>query len=112
FWYRLHEKFPEYDLYHFANQNLSFLISKTNSIITCHDLAPLITPDHPSERLWRRFIYWGLKKAIIIMADSDSTKRDLIRIYRISEKRIKTIYLGVEHNIFRPLNNKGMLKSS
>ncbi|MEO0123065.1 MAG: glycosyltransferase family 1 protein [candidate division WOR-3 bacterium] len=110
FWYRLHEKFPEYDLYHFANQNLSFLISKTNSIITCHDLAPLITPDHLSERFWRRFIYWGLKKALIIMADSDSTKKDLIKIYGISEKKIKTVYLGVEHNIFRPLQNKEILK--
>ncbi len=110
FWYRLHNKFPEYDLYHFANQNLSFLISKTNSIITCHDLAPLIVPDHPSEKIWRRLIYYGLKKAQVVLADSDSTKRDLIRIYGISAKRIKTIYLGVEHNIFRPLNNKEMLK--
>ncbi|MEO0136773.1 MAG: glycosyltransferase family 1 protein [candidate division WOR-3 bacterium] len=110
FWYRIHKKFPEYDLYHFANQNLSFLISKTNSIITCHDLAPLIVPDHPSEKIWRRFIYWGLKKALIIMADSDSTKKDLIKIYGISEKKIKTVYLGVEHNIFRPLQNKEILK--
>ncbi len=110
FWYRMRDKFGNYNLYHFVNQNLSFLISKKDSIITCHDLAPLITPDHPSEKIWRRFLYNGLKKAKIICADSNSTKSDLIKIYNISHKRIKTIYLGVEQNIFKPLGNKEYLR--
>lgn len=111
FWYRMRNKFPIYHLYHFANQNLSFLISKPNSIVTCHDLAPLITPDQPAEKILRRYFYRGLKKAKFILADSFSTKRDLINIYGISPKIIKTIYLGVEQEIFKPLKDKKTIRS-
>jgi len=106
FWLRIRNKIPDYKLYHFANQNLSFLIAKSNSIVTCHDLAPLITPDRSEEKIWRRLLYNGLKKAKIILADSNATKKDLIDIYKIDEKKVKTVYLGVEHHIFKPVEDK------
>lgn len=110
FWYRIKNRLPASDIHHFSNQNLSFLISKTNSIVTCHDLAPLITPDHPAEKFWRRYLYQGLKRAKKILADSFSTKRDLMNIYGISEEKIKTIYLGVDCEIFKPLKEKHTLR--
>ncbi len=110
FWYRIYNKIFNYGLHHFANQNLSFLISNGDSIITCHDLAPLIAPDHISEKIWRHFLYRGLKKARIIFADSYSTRDDLIKIYGIKKDCIKTVYLGVEHGIFKPLGNKENLR--
>lgn len=112
FWFQMRKKIPQYDLYHFTNQNLSFMITKQMSIVTCHDLAPLVVPDNSMEKLWRRYLYNGLKRAKIIMADSFSTKNDLIRIYGIDKDKIVVIYLGVEHRIFHPFGNKFELRKN
>ena len=106
FWFRMRKKFPDYDIYHFTNQNLSFLIFQKNTIITCHDVAPLIISDNPAEKILRHYLYQGLKKASLIIADSFSTKRDLIRIYSIPGENIHVVYLGVENTIFKPLDDK------
>lgn len=106
FWFRMRKEIPVYDIYHFANQNLSFLIFQKNTIITCHDIAPLVIYSGSFERLFRRYLYQGLKKARLIIADSFSTKKDLKRIYNIDEKKIHVVYLGVDTTIFKPLNNK------
>lgn len=110
FWWRIKNKLPFYNLYHFANQNLSFMINKNFSIVTCHDIAPLFCPTNFFELSLRKYLYRGLKFANLIIADSYSTKNDLIKKYNINENKIKVIYLGVDHNIYYPKNNKEFLR--
>jgi glycosyltransferase involved in cell wall biosynthesis len=105
FWLRLRNKIPEYDLYHFITPNLSFLVSNgMRSLVTCHDIAPLFIPTSFWEKRWRRYLYSGLKRADILIADSASTRRDLCRAYGFPEGKIPVIPLGVDRNVFRPLD--------
>lgn len=105
FWLRLKKHIPEYDLYHFITPNLSFLVPNgKKSLVTCHDIAPLFIPTSFWEKRWRRYLYSGLKRADALIADSASTRRDLCRAYGLSEGKIPVIPLGVDRNVFRPLD--------
>ncbi|MCK4353365.1 glycosyltransferase family 4 protein [candidate division WOR-3 bacterium] len=104
FWHRMKEDVSKYDIYHFANQNLSFMITRKNSIVTCHDISPLIVHGNFFEPWFRRCLYSGLKKADMILADSFSTKKDLMKLLSIPGSKIKVIYLGIDHNLFKPSN--------
>ncbi len=99
---------PRYDIYHFTNQNLSFLIRKEDcakSIVTCHDIYPYIYPKSILEKIGRGFLYSGLKRAKVIIADSDYTKKELVRYLEIDPNKIKVIFLGISDK-FKPLNKK------
>lgn len=107
FWQRLKKLVPQYDLRHIISQNLSFLVPKEgNTLVTCHDIAPLFIPAPPWERWGRRMLYSGLKRAKMILSDSESTRQDLIRAYHIPSERMKVIPLGVDGAIFKPLDKK------
>lgn len=105
---RIKLEMPEYDVYHFANQNLASLIRGHlrghRAVMTCHDVAPIIWPNNYIEYGLRRYLYSGIKKFNNIIVDSKSTKTDLIRIYNISPSKIQVIYLGVDNNRFKPID--------
>jgi glycosyltransferase involved in cell wall biosynthesis len=84
---------------------LSFLVPKgKKSLVTCHDIAPLFIPTSFWEKRWRLYLYSGLKRAYILIADSASTRRDLCRAYGFPEVKIPVIPLGVDRNVFHPLD--------
>lgn len=105
---RIKLKLPEYDIYHFANQNLSTLVKgdirRRQTVITCHDISPMSCPSNFIEYVLRKYLYSGIKKFNNIITDSESTKADLIRIYDIPSSKIGVIYLGVDNNIFKPID--------
>jgi len=103
FWWECHRRFPHQGLAHFVSQNLSFLKTEGVKIVTCLDLIPLIMPESFGERLWRRLLYSGIKKADHIIAISAHTKHDLIRLYRMPPERITVTHLGVSPE-FHPRN--------
>lgn len=89
---------------HILNVALS---PRVRHIITVHDLAF----EHYPEFFSREKLWWHthlmvprtqLKKAHRILAVSQSTKKDLTRLYRISENKIEVICPGVDGE-FRPL---------
>lgn len=106
FWWDCHRRIPHRDLSHFVSQNLSFLRTEGKRIVTCLDLIPLIMPESPGERLWRRLLYSGMKRADRVIAISQHTKKDLMRIYRIPGERITAVPLGVGPE-FRPRDKAG-----
>lgn len=101
FWWDCHRRLPHRDISHFVSQNLSFLRVTGPKIITCLDLIPLIAPERPGERLWRRLLYSGIRTAGHVISISEHTKRDLMRLYRLPSGRITAIPLGVSDQ-FRP----------
>ena len=101
FYYRIQKEIPEYDLYFIANQNLSFLKLKPK-IIFCHDVIRHVYPRNKKCWLLGKLLYSGLRKAEFIIAASESTKKDLIKLYSIPEERISVVYEGTNHNRFRP----------
>lgn len=97
---------------HFLPVSLS---KNCRRVITFHDLS---FKHHPhffsqSRKLWHflTFPKSQAKKADKIFADSESTKEDLVDIYKINPKKIEVIYLGISED-FRPVekNNLKLIK--
>jgi len=87
------------DIFFAPNINLLPLSRGIKKIVTFHDLSFERYSDFFSAKqiFWHNFINPGLlaKKADFIIADSFSTKNDLMDIYNISADKIKVIYLGL-----------------
>lgn len=88
----------KYDIYHFTNQNLSFLIGGGKNVVTCHDIYPYTHPRNIMEKIARWYLYSGLKRADLIVSDSEYTKKDLIKNFKISPEKVKVVYLGVSNS--------------
>lgn len=72
-------------------------------IVTVHDLIGMIFPENLS--LFSRF-YWGrwlpftVKRADLIFASSENTKKDIQRLLGVEPEKIKVIYLGAGKEFF------------
>lgn len=79
-------------------------------IVTIHDLAFLVFPEHYD---WKHRLYYGwqvarsARLADCIVADSHSTKRDIIRFYGIPPERIQVVYLAVAEHYFQAPETQG-----
>ncbi|HJO55619.1 MAG TPA: glycosyltransferase family 1 protein [Candidatus Scalindua sp.] len=94
-------------MFHYTDHALSLFQSTQRVIITVHDIAYIRFPDllNKSRRIYKKFILReSIKRASIIVADSYSTKRDIVEFFGINERQIKVIHLGVESR-FRPISN-------
>jgi len=101
FYYRMQGHIPKYDLYHLTNQNISFF-KLAPKVITCHDIIHEMYPASKMHLMMSKLMYRGLKDAAHIITDSDATASDLERRYGISKENMTTIYLGIDHEMFRP----------
>lgn len=102
---------PKIGTIHFTSQQqaIALLFSKpTKAIVTVHDIVPLATNMYASffEKILHKLSYKGLKKAEVIIADSQSTKNDLIHYLKIESKRIIIIPLGVDLEVYKPPKEK------
>lgn len=77
-----------------------------NQIITVHDLISIHNPkQHPLQTFYFKYILPGiLKNAKAIVTVSEHTKKDLIKYYSISQEKIWVIYNGIDHSLFKPIN--------
>ena len=68
-------------------------------IVTIHDIIPILFPQFLSSqraRWYARFILrTAVKKASLIIAGSENTKKDLIKHLNVPEEKIRVIYQGV-----------------
>lgn len=71
------------------------------NVVTVHDLALMINPKWGSRKnaiMQNTFAKASIKDADFIIADSDSTKRDIISYLKIKEDKIKRIYIATSIN--------------
>ncbi len=76
-------------------------------VITVLDLAPLIDPSSLRDfslKLQWKFTPKVLKNADRIIAISQFTKDEIIRLLGIEENKIDVVYLGVDHSIYKPID--------
>lgn len=99
---KLHKEKP--DILHIPHCNVP-LFYRGKMIVTIHDLTHLVHPEFLPMKLvhwYFKFIFWFIcKRANRIMADSASTKQDLLRFYKIDEKKITVVTLGVGKEFVR-----------
>lgn len=70
---------------------------KAKKVTTIHDLTPWLFPAamHPKiVATHKRRMKWVKKECDFIICDSQATKKDVMRILRIPEKKLKVIYPG------------------
>ncbi|MDQ7028784.1 MAG: glycosyltransferase family 1 protein [Ardenticatenia bacterium] len=84
--------------------HLLFGLDPERTVVTVHDIAPLL---FPGKRLGMSQLAWqwawrGALRAKRLIADSDFTRRLVIKRFRLSPERIVVVPLGVE-SAFRPL---------
>jgi len=97
--------------------SLPFLRSKkTKTVVTIHDLAFKYFPDHFPKKDLRRlnfFTDYAVKNSDKIIAISNSTKEDILKIYpKIREEKIKVIYHGYDKNLFHKNISTEQIKKS
>lgn len=95
------------DIYFNPHFFVAPVFPECKKVITFHDLSFEHHPQLFSHRkiLWQKFLMntkQEAKKADKLMADSFSTKEDLINIYKIDPAKIKVVYLGVSKD-FKPI---------
>lgn len=74
-------------------------------VLTVHDLIGMLFPHAlpPIARLyWSRWLPHTVRWADAIIANSENTRRDLVRLLHIPTERIRTIYLGVDGSFHAP----------
>jgi len=94
------------DIFHGAAHILPIIKRKhTKYVVTIHDLSFLVFPEQYSRIFtwyYREAVRQSLKNADAIVADSVSTKNDIINFYGIDKARIKVIALGVSSYFLQP----------
>jgi glycosyltransferase involved in cell wall biosynthesis len=91
------------DLYHEPN-TLAFDFDGP-MVLTVHDLSWIRHPEtHPAERVRAMDKYFepGLRRAQVVLTDSEFVKREIVEVFGIAPDRIRAIPIGMDP-IFRPL---------
>ena len=81
-------------------------------IVTCHDLISVFFPENlplASRLFYSRWMPFSYRKAMLIIADSEHTKRDLMSLLQIPEAKIRVIHLAVSKD-FRPIKTRSKLR--
>ena len=104
--------FPCIDLFH-ATDNLIPCLTGLGKVFTLHDLAFRVCPETHTT-LNRLFLSLMMPRflnaADRIIADSESTKKDVMRFYGVSGKKVEVIYPGVSLS-FQRVENRDRLKA-
>lgn len=108
------EKYTEkLDLIHYPYFEPFFLTlpirKPLSTVVTVHDLTPLVYPSHfphglKGEIKWQ-LQKWSLKGAKAVIVDSLCSQQDVAQYTGISPEKIFTVYLAAGEE-FRPLKNK------
>lgn len=115
-WHRFYLPIPlewlagRLDLFHAPNFILP-PVRQAKTLLTVHDLSFIRHPQGAVDSLRRwlnQVVPWSLARADHILADSASTKNDLIELYQIKADRITVVGAGVEAR-FQPLTDPILL---
>jgi glycosyltransferase involved in cell wall biosynthesis len=68
-------------------------------VVTAHDMIPWVVPGYggpPAVKLYLRLAAATARRARLILADSEASRRDAIKVLRLPPSRVRTVYLGME----------------
>ena len=83
------------------------LVSLTPTVVTIHDLIPLVLPAYRGSLLVRAYTALAAqsaRRAATIIADSEHSRRDIITHLRIDAARVRVVYLAADAH-YRPLDD-------
>lgn len=106
---RFHKVDAVFEPAHFGPFNLPKRIKRITMI---HDLTPILFPQYHrfhSQMLQRVFLKGILRKADLILSNSQNTTKDLMSVFPFTKSKIKTILLGKDVD-FRPCKSRLILE--
>ena len=68
-------------------------------VVTAHDMIPWVVPGYsgpPAVRIYLRLAAASARRARLVLADSEASRRDAIKVLRMPPSRVRTVYLGME----------------
>jgi glycosyltransferase involved in cell wall biosynthesis len=77
----------------------------TPFVVTVHDLIPLLLPEYRGSRLVRAYMSLQsvtVRRAQVILADSNASRHDVVRLLNVPRQRVRVVHLGVDPE-FRPV---------
>ncbi len=94
----------DFDCWFMPNLN-QFNVKPTAKVaLTVHDLSPVVVPQfyNLERKLWHRFLNYkkAFQRADLLLAVSEYTKMDLIKIFNVDEEKIKVVYPGVDMAVY------------
>jgi glycosyltransferase involved in cell wall biosynthesis len=107
--YRMIERMaPKADIYHATNH---YMPTKTpqRTIVTVHDLIFLKSPETHLQSIHNEMAQKApayIKEARHIITCSEYTKNDLTDYLGVAKDKISVIHWGLNHRLFKPLENK------
>lgn len=97
---RLFDK-DDLDILHVPGFAGPLFANRVKKVTTVHDLIGMIYPQNlaPVSRFyWQRWLPACVKNSHMIIADSENTKKDIIRLLNIPQDRIRVIYLAANRS--------------
>jgi glycosyltransferase involved in cell wall biosynthesis len=99
-WPKLDKLIGGVDIFFIPNLNFCALSDQTKKVVTIHDLSFAHFPDFFSlkMRAWHLAINWRrlIENANKLIAVSNSTKEDIIKLNNVSSDKIQVVYEGVD----------------
>jgi glycosyltransferase involved in cell wall biosynthesis len=92
------------DLFHATDFVLPPTQPKTRTIVQVHDLSFVRVPEAAAPKLSAyldRVVPQSVRRADLVLADSQATRNDLIELYELTPEKIIVLYGGVDER-FRP----------
>lgn len=92
-----------------ANVLPEFLPRRCAGVVTLHDLAFLRMPEvltRPKRIYHRTFTVRSLRRASMVIAVSESTRRDLTELLEVSPQRIATVYPCLDERFSQPVTTE------
>lgn len=97
------------------NANLVSIFEPSKTIVTCHDLQPIVA--YAGSSVKPKWLKWferrvqGMQKAARVIAISQNTKRDILKYTNVHEENIEVIYNAVDKS-FKPIRDSKVLEDT
>ncbi len=91
------------------------LIHPRRSVVTIHDLGDVYFPK--AYPIFRRIYHhwsrrWSTRKAARLFADSQATKDDLVKLYRVDPQKISVVYPAYDARLFKPVRDVRLIEET
>jgi glycosyltransferase involved in cell wall biosynthesis len=89
------------------------LVHPRRSFVTIHDLGQVHFP-HAHPPLQRAYhnvaVWWAARAASHLFADSESTRDDLSRFFRVPPEKISVVYPAYDTQLYRPIRDTAIIE--
>ena len=83
-------------------------LRRARTVLTVHDLVPAILPEvlpPGASGPWLENAKACVERADLVLVDSETTRADLLRLTGCDPGKLRQVYLGIDHALFRPLED-------